>query len=72
MVTPKQAIEIADREGFCKLGQHVFLWKTCEASEHIKIEGNPAPYILITDPNGWKQPKKVYSHNNKFLIEVCQ
>lgn len=71
-MSPKQAIEIADRDGFCKLSQHSYLWKTCEASAHIKLEGNQAPYILITDPHGWKQPKKVYSHNNKFLIEVCK
>lgn len=72
MIGAKQAIEIASIDGFCKLGQHVFLWKTCEAAAHIKIDGVRAPFLLIRDPHGWEQPIPVASEWNKKLLEVCK
>ena len=71
-MTPAKAIETADREGFCKLNQHTFLWKTCEATAYIQLECCHTPYILVTDPHGWKEPIKVASERNKKLIEVCE
>jgi hypothetical protein len=72
MITAAQAIETANRDGFCKLSQHVFLWKTCEAATMLKIDGHLTPYFLITGPNGWDKPVKVSSEYNKKLIKACE
>lgn len=70
-MTPSQVIETATRDGFCKISQHVYLWKTCEAAAHIKIESIRAPFLLIQDPHGWRQPIPVASQYNKKLIDAC-
>ena len=66
----QQAIDTADRDGFCHIGQHTYLWKTCEASAHVKVEGIDTPYMLVSEGNWTASFSPVKDAQNKRLIKA--
>lgn len=64
----QQAIEIADRDGFCHIGQHTYLWKTCEAAAHVKLGEIETPFVLIESHN-WADAHPVKNAGDKRLIK---
>lgn len=71
MITPARAITIADKEDYCKLGQHAYLWKTAEAKKYVKLGKLTAPCILISGPDGWVNPIEVWDESTKALVDAC-
>ncbi len=67
----QQAIDTADREGFCKIGQHTHLWKTCEAAAHIKVDEIETPYMLSLEGN-WTCFVPVKDAKNQQLIKALK
>jgi len=65
----QQAIEIADRDDFCHIGQHTYLWKTCEAAAHIKLTDIKAPFLLVLAKD-WADVYTVKDANDKRLIKA--
>jgi len=68
-MTPQQAIDIANRDGFCHIGQHTHLIKTCEAAACIKLDDDSKPYQLVISGN-WSDVYSVKDAKNKRLIQA--
>lgn len=67
----QQAIDIATRDGFCHIGQHTHLIKTCEAAACIKLDEEKAPYQLVIEGN-WSEVYPVKNANDKRLIKAIE
>lgn len=70
-MTPAQAIEIADRDGFCHIGQHTHLIKTCEAAACIDLDDDTKPYQLVIE-NNWADVHAIKDHNDKRLAKAIK
>jgi hypothetical protein len=70
-MSPQQAIDKATADGFCHIGQHSFLMKTCEAAASIKLEGIKAPFVLVIEHN-WSDLTSVKTAKNRALIKACE
>lgn len=67
----QQAIEIAGREGFCHIGQHTFLWKTCEAASQVRVDGITTPFVLVIERD-WSDFFAVKDATNTRLIKAIE
>jgi len=70
-MTPQQAIDIANRDGFCHIGQHTHLIKTCEAASCIRLDDDTKPYQLVISGN-WSDVFAVKDAKNKRLIKAIE
>jgi hypothetical protein len=70
-MTPQQAIDTANENGVCKLGQHTFLFKTSEAAKEIKIKDQSKPYTLVFDLPNWDDEHGVTNAKDSRLIQAC-
>lgn len=69
---PSEAVTTAREQGFCKLSQHVFLWKTDAANKEIDFGEIETEFFLTTPPAGFRGPIPIYGANDIALARVCK
>lgn len=70
-MTPEQAIDVANRKGFCKVGSRMFLWKTSEARKIIQLPEISKPYFLQFDFPEFSDVHGVTNAKDSRLIQAC-